>query len=85
MAPPKTAMETIAYSMWGTSFFLDVGYMIPQVPVKDIQYLAEFNGPLIVVIFIKSNYSFLSIMPMPQGFPHCQPHPQRLVGASVFL
>ena len=34
-----------AYSMWGTSFFLDVGYRIPHFSGKDIQYLAAL--PLI--------------------------------------
>ena len=37
-------MESIAYHIWGTSFFLDVGYMIPCLFFKDIQYLAGFSS-----------------------------------------
>jgi hypothetical protein len=43
MAPPSTMMEIAAYSMWGTSFFLDVGYRIPHFSGKDIQYLAALT------------------------------------------
>jgi len=40
-------MENRVYSMWGTSFFLDVDKRIAYSPEKDIQYLAGFSGPVL--------------------------------------
>jgi hypothetical protein len=36
-------MENSVYSMWGTSFFLDVDERIPDFTGENIQYLAGFS------------------------------------------
>ena len=43
-------MESIAHHIWGTSFFLDVGLMIPCLFEKDIQYLAGISGFLVLSV-----------------------------------
>lgn len=43
MAPPRMTMESSAYIILGTSFFLDVDCMIPRLPPNDIQLLAQFQ------------------------------------------
>lgn len=54
MAPPSTTRETIAYSISGTSFFLDVVCMIPQSWSKDIELLANLQKIVYLLISSKN-------------------------------
>ncbi|WP_455581928.1 hypothetical protein [Dysosmobacter sp.] len=53
MAPPSTRIESIAYSISGTSFFLDVVFMIPHPAAENIEHLAVFQETVSLLFYLK--------------------------------